>query len=925
MSALSSRPSLTFPSKRADSLTASTGARAAQVVTSASGRNLRSAAFSPSAEPRAVLDFPDMASRWQLLERPVEQEMIRAALTDDEQRGVVLIGPAGVGKTTLARTVTDTLPSAVRWAACTESSQAIPLGAFMQWVGSSSARDPIALLAAARENILAGAEPVVGVDDAHLLDQLSATLLHHIAVERAGRIVATVRSGEAVPDAVTSLWKDGYLRRFDLQPLSKDQSIVLVETVLGGTLEGLSADIMWTASGGNPLFLRHMVEGAVEARTLTEVDGVWQLRGPTAVSSGLAELLENRLDHAGAEALGALKFLAFCEPLDLDALVELAGEDAVDAAELQGLIRIVRDGPALNARITHPLYGDVVRRRTGTASARKLRGHIVSVLAARDIDSAADRIRLAQLSIDSDQVADNALLVTAAKDAVFLANLPLGERLARTAFEHGDGLRAGELLSRAVLWQGRPGEADAILAQFNPDDLDELQLVLWGIPRLSTLFWSMGEVAEAHNILSLMRQRVTHPALRLIVEATGAAMAVHQNKIEDGIAAAEVVLADPAAPKQAVDFAAFAAGLAMPVAGRGAEFEPIAARCRAEQKPTDGMIRWMIRYGDILALTYTGRLDLADQRVADYSRFSSEGQFVGWAIAKIMAGLVATYRGKFHQAIAAFEQALAALNAENSLPWRLPGRLLLARAYAALGRTAEAERVLADANEHAGPHLDLHEPMAMIAKAWLAASRGAERTGVDLARAAADIAHRAGQYAAEAEALHHAARFGDRTVAARLGTLAKRVNGTVAGLYARHAAAVAGSDPRALDAVSTDFENAGLLLSAADAAAQAVVLYERSGLNRHTTEAAARALRLARLCGGATTPAIRAAAQPLPISSREREIAALIAEGRSNREIADKLTVSVRTVEGHIYRACTKLDVSDREELAAIVARNNTT
>ena len=110
----------------------------------------------------------------------------------------------------------------------------------------------------------------------------------------------------------------------------------------------------------------------------------------------------------------------------------------------------------------------------------------------------------------------------------------------------------------------------------------------------------------------------------------------------------------------------------MPVAGRGDSFEPIAARCRAEQKATDGMIRWMIRYGDILALTHTGKLDLADQRVADYSRFSSQGQFVGWAIARIMAGLVATYRGKFSQAIASFEQALAALNAETSLPWRLP-------------------------------------------------------------------------------------------------------------------------------------------------------------------------------------------------------------------------------------------------------------
>lgn len=864
-----------------------------------------------------------MGGQWQLLERPVEQETIRAALTAEDQRGVVLIGPAGVGKTTLARTVTETLPSAVHWAACTESSQTIPLGAFMQWVGTSGARDPIALLAAARENILTGAEPVVGVDDAHLLDQLSATLLHHIAVERAGRIVATVRSGEAVPDAVTSLWKDGYLRRFDLQPLSKEQSIALVEAVLGGTLEGLSADIMWTASGGNPLFLRHMVEGAVEARTLTEVNGVWQLRGPTAVSSGLAELLEARLDQAGPDALGALKFLALCEPLDLDALVELAGEDAVDAAELKGLIRIVRDGPVLNARISHPLYGDVVRRRTGTASARRLRGHIVSVLAGRDITSAADRIRLAQLSVDSDQVADNGLLIAAAKDAVFLANLPLGERLARSAFERGDGLRAAELLSRAVLWQGRPGEADAILAQFDPDDLDELQLVLWGIPRLSTLFWSMGEVAHAQDILALLRKRVTHRALRLIVEATGAAMAVHLNRLDEGIATAEAVLADPAAPKQAVDFAAFAAGLAMSVAGRGAAFEPIAARCRAEQKPTDGMIRWMIRYGDILALTHTGRLDLADQRVAEYSRFSSQGQFVGWAIAKIMAGVVATYRGTFAEAISSFEQALAALNAENSLPWRLPCRLVLARAYAGLGRTAEAERVLADANEHAGPHLALHEPMAIIARAWVAAGRGGERTAIDLARAAADAAHRTGQYAVEAEALHHAARFGDRTVATRLGALAKKVDGGVAVLYARHAAAVAGSDARALDAVSGDFEKAGLLVSAADAAAQAVVAYERSGCAKHTNEAAARALRLAAVCGGATTPAIRGAARPLPISSREREIAALIAEGLSNREIADKLTVSVRTVEGHIYHACIKLDVSDREELAAIVARND--
>ncbi|CQD20895.1 transcriptional regulator [Mycolicibacterium conceptionense] len=39
----------------------------------------------------------------------------------------------------------------------------------------------------------------------------------------------------------------------------------------------------------------------------------------------------------------------------------------------------------------------------------------------------------------------------------------------------------------------------------------------------------------------------------------------------------------------------------------------------------------------------------------------------------------------------------------------------------------------------------------------------------------------------------------------------------------------------------------------------------------------------------------------------------------SNRDIAERLTVSVRTVEGHIYRACIKLGVADRDELAKII------
>ena len=860
-----------------------------------------------------------MGAGWQLLNRPIERGAIHSALTSGETCGVVIIGPAGVGKTTLARTVTASLPATVHWAACTQSSRNIPLGAFAPWVRPSAARDPIELIASARESIFTYDETVVGVDDAHLLDQLSATLLHQIALERAGRIVATIRSGEPVPEAVTSLWKDRYLERVELQTFTKAQSIQLVESVLGGTLEGLSADVIWELSGGNPLYLRHMIEGALDAGTLTRVDGVWQLRGTTVVSAGLAALLESRIDQAGADTVSVLKLLALCEPLDIEALVELAGEGPVDAAEMQGLIRIVEDGNSLNARISHPLYGDVVRRRIGTASARKLRGDIVKVLGRRELDSAASRIRLAQLCLDSDQSVDARLLVAAAKDAVSLANAPLGERLAHKAFQHGGDLRAAHLLSRALLWQGRTTEADNVLAQFDPDQLDELQLVLWGVPRAAIVFWSMADVPRTHQLLELMRARATHPAVRPIVDAAGAAIAVFENHLGEGLAAAEAVLADPEAPEQALECAAFAAGLAMPVVGRGGEFAPIAARCIAQQNSSDAMIRMIARYGEVLALTYIGELDRADQRAAEYAQFSSSGQFLGWAIAKIMAGLVATYRGRFLDAISSIEQALAALNAEHSLPWRLPARLLLVRAYAGLGRPDQAERVLADAKEHFGPQTALYDPELLVSKAWLAAARGGDRTAVDLARSAAAAAHRSGQYAVEIEALHHAARFGDRTVADRARVLAKQVDGSLAGLYARHAAAVAAGDASALDAVSMCFETAGLLLSAADAAAQAAALHEQAGARRQNAESAQRAMRLAALCGGASSPAIRSPARPLPLTSRELEIADLVAHGLTNRELAARLTVSVRTIEGHIYRACLKLNVSARDELAAIV------
>jgi hypothetical protein len=268
------------------------------------------------------------------VQRDAEFARIHAALVgDNKTSGIVLVGDAGVGKTTLARLVTQSLPSRVQWVAGTESARTIPLGVFAHLVSSATSRDPIAFLAAARETLLAERDSIVGVDDAHMLDQLSATLLHQLAIDGSVRIVATVRRGETLPDAITSLWKDGYLELLNLQPFTKAQCVTLIEDALGGRVEGLSADLMWEASAGNALYVRHLVEGALETGALRQVRGVWQLRGRTSVTSELASLLDARVEALPDPVMHVLRLVTFCEPLDLDVLTGMAGADPVEQAE----------------------------------------------------------------------------------------------------------------------------------------------------------------------------------------------------------------------------------------------------------------------------------------------------------------------------------------------------------------------------------------------------------------------------------------------------------------------------------------------------------------------------------------------------------------------------------------------------------------
>jgi DNA-binding CsgD family transcriptional regulator len=211
-----------------------------------------------------------------------------------------------------------------------------------------------------------------------------------------------------------------------------------------------------------------------------------------------------------------------------------------------------------------------------------------------------------------------------------------------------------------------------------------------------------------------------------------------------------------------------------------------------------------------------------------------------------------------------------------------------------------------------------------LAEGWVLAAQGALSEAITSLRSAADTARASGQFAVEVLCLQTATQFGDRTSGSRLNELQAIVEGPRVGVAAQFAAALRADDAAELAAVSEEFERMGDLVGAVDAAAHAAVVYRRDDRRGSALGCSTRADALAERCGGASTPALRRATERLPLTDREREIVMLIGQGLSTRAVADRLTLSVRTVEGHIYRAMVKTDATTREELAALVRPRRT-
>src|ERR1700733_6335197 len=171
---------------------------------------------------------------WTFAGRAEELETLLGMLAGQRSRGVVLAGSPGVGKTRLATEFLARAAGRPRIATghitASRSTTPVPLGAVASLLPAdaypeSQAESRARMLRIAAEALVRDVGDrrlVVLVDDAHLLDDTSATLIYQLVVSNAAFVVATVRSFERAPAAVVGLWKDDLLERMDVRELSTD-------------------------------------------------------------------------------------------------------------------------------------------------------------------------------------------------------------------------------------------------------------------------------------------------------------------------------------------------------------------------------------------------------------------------------------------------------------------------------------------------------------------------------------------------------------------------------------------------------------------------------------------------------------------------------------------------------------------------------
>jgi DNA-binding CsgD family transcriptional regulator/predicted ATPase len=867
--------------------------------------------------------------------RAEELSVLSAALDDPDSGGVALFGPAGIGKTRLAHQLLEL--ASLRGLAtiairASRSATTIPFAAVAPLFSALGLRqedadEPFVAVSSALDSRSPRDRLVVMVDDAQHLDQASAALLDQL-VGRSGVFVAlTVRASASPGDMSPDLLEHDGIQWITVGPLGEADAAQLVRTALGGPVDSGAIQAVVRASGGNVLYLRELVQGALESGALSSSRGIWRLSGSLLDSRRLRDVIERRVLVLTDEEREVVELVALGEPLPLPLVNELACLDTLEGLERRNVIDSSATAHGAEVRLGHPLYGEVVRAQLSTIRRARLCQALADAterLAARSSGSLslAESLRVALWRLDAGGSVAPHLALSAARAAFRGEDFDLTRRLARTAWEQEGSVEAAILLTEALEVAGRTEEIEEVLAAAYPRASDDSERTMMAARLASSLFVWTDRAADADAALTRAAAEVTDPECLAALRGQRAALQLMFGNVGETIR----ILSEMAELPSGVPGAQASRdmGTALALAGQTeraiehTERGLAALHGLSEDEVNRGGVYIVAQ---VLALAEGGQLkQAADIAEAGYLH-TLEGRNVdgqAW-FASILGhtlvsqGRLATARHLFRETATAFEEL-----GHPGRRWGLGG---IALAAGQMGDTASALQAAAELETVATTSFRIMDIHIARGLAWAAVSSGDLNAARTLLLEAVDDAERLGQMAAAAAALHDLVRIGHDPAARRLAGVLEQVDGALAAARGELARAVIARDADAAAVATDQFEACGALLFAAEAAAVERRLAIRSGEQRRAASAAHRSAQLQAQCEQPATPLLTDEVEGPALSKREREVAQLAADGLTSREIGERLFVSPRTAENHLQRAYVKLGVASRPELSDRLAR----
>jgi DNA-binding CsgD family transcriptional regulator len=848
------------------------------------------------------------------------------------RRGAVIIGPAGVGKTILGTAClqqAQDMGMSVARTTATHASRGLPFGALASILPPDpgkrlSQEDHPELLGRYVRAVVegAGGRPLlVFVDDAHLLDNGSATLIHQLALTRGATILVTVRSGETTPDPVLSLWKDGPAERIEVGILDDDAIEELLVTVLGGPVDAASVHQLIDRCQGNPLFLRELVTGALETSALIDEGGIWRLRGGLRPTARLVELVTLRLGDLSRPERAVLELLALGEPLEQAELDRLADPASVEILEQKGLITSRVEGRRLQVWLGHPVYGEVVRVGISALRERDIARSLAEVIEEAGGPRREDTLLLASLRLvggggSADLLAAGAVTARARHDHT------LTEHLARAAIDEGAGFEARFLAAEASHALGRSDQAEDELSALAIQATSDAERSRVALVRFDNAYFLRGradlrlidDVADAIAD-PFWRDQLLSRRLWILSLSSGPRATVES---------ASALLH----PSSSEPLTAAQVGYSLARLGRLDDALDLVTPPGSGAVPADveSWDQWALFVARVAALIHAGRLGEAEElltstyaQVIDQPAAEARAYVAGWsAMLYLEQGRVQNAFRRASEAYTLFRQ----LGRAYATRWPY---IIAAQALALAGQAGRAAETLAAYDALGLPAALLNETDLLQARAWTVAAAGDLPAARDQLEAAADLGEQVGDLIGATTALHGLARLGGAGhVAARLAALAEDIDGDLVAVRAAYTGALAARDSDALDKVSSDFEDMGAVLCAAEASADAAVMLRRAGMVRRAAAAELKAARLLDRCEGAVTPPVGTITARVHLTPGELDTARQAAAGKANKRIASDMHLSVRTVESYLQRVYEKLGVSGRHELADALADHPT-